>query len=232
MKYSTGLIFMVTLINVSICSSMRELDFMKSLYPYTGIPKPIFITLVNRRIYQLNSECKNETLSDATKAFCESTDKSLSLLVNWATSKGTKGNNQTVVSLRDEESLDLFEFYEQTVEILNKVYPHLNIASVDDYSTNSLASIDIYHFPKNKFQALIDAYIGDIILVCDYEESNGNSKRINMEIFDSLTSLSKEVQNLSGNYWIDQHIALRALDQCLKRFAILIKLFRRDFLKN
>ncbi|XP_015789791.1 uncharacterized protein LOC107366680 [Tetranychus urticae] len=234
MNYTIGLL--LTLIIVSKCSSLRELDFAQSLYflfayEDSRIPDPLFTAFVNRRVDQLNVICANETLSNATKVFCLSTNNSLSLLLDWLSSDNVysqKNNTFKYLGTRD-----LHKFYEQTVKILNKVYKFNSIpvnVAVDYFNTSSLESVNIYHFPL-----LLTAYINDIKLIREYEETIGKSKRVNVKIVEMLNSLSIEAKNLTNDVdWEDnkeREITRIAMDQCLQRFKVLMKIFRKNFLQ-
>uniref|UniRef100_T1JY61 Prolyl 4-hydroxylase alpha-subunit N-terminal domain-containing protein n=1 Tax=Tetranychus urticae TaxID=32264 RepID=T1JY61_TETUR len=178
MKTTIGLIFLLAAINVSLCSTLRELEFIKGLYPHEDIPKLLISSLVNRRIDQVRTLYKGESIGKDAKFFLNTTDQSLQLLLQ---SMDSNINDTQIV----------LENYSHIVDIIMDVFHIMQVPNLDYVSVNSGSS-----FAEEELQHLMDAYIGDIEMVRVCEESLGRSDRVDMNIVDRLKSLSNEIRNL------------------------------------
>uniref|UniRef100_T1JY56 Prolyl 4-hydroxylase alpha-subunit N-terminal domain-containing protein n=1 Tax=Tetranychus urticae TaxID=32264 RepID=T1JY56_TETUR len=178
MKTMIGLIFLLAAINVSLCSTLRESEFIKGLYSHENIPQLLISSLVNRRIDQVRTLYGGESIGKDAKIFLNTTDQSLQLLLQ---SMDSNINDTQIV----------LENYSHIVDIIKDVCHIMQVPNLDYVSVNSGSS-----FAEEELQHLMDAYIGDIEMVRVCEESLGRSDRVDMNIVDRLKSLSNEIRNL------------------------------------
>ncbi|XP_015794403.1 uncharacterized protein LOC107370968 [Tetranychus urticae] len=216
MKTTIGLIFLLAAINVSLCSTLRELEFIKGLYPHEDIPKLLISSLVNRRIDQVRTLYKGESIGKDAKFFLNTTDQSLQLLLQ---SMDSNINDTQIV----------LENYSHIVDIIMDVFHIMQVPNLDYVSVNSGSS-----FAEEELQHLMDAYIGDIEMVRVCEESLGRSDRVDMNIVDRLKSLSNEIRNLKF-YRDDKYnteyynTATKTIELFFWQFKFLLNQFTENF---
>ncbi|XP_015793870.1 uncharacterized protein LOC107370394 [Tetranychus urticae] len=212
MKNTIGLIFLFAVFNVSL--SLRELDFIGSLYP-EGIPKQLLNLLVTRRSNQVKAKSALESIPRDAKTFYIETEQSLQLLL--------KSMNDTKIS-------DATQYYSDVLELLYHAEKDLKFVNVDFMTVDSRSSL-----PKGELQAMIDAYADDIAMVLVYEAAFGRLDKVDMEIVDRLKSLSNNLKDLtiyhdSGLAIEELSIARKAMDQCLLQLRFLLHQFTETFL--
>uniref|UniRef100_T1KI98 Prolyl 4-hydroxylase alpha-subunit N-terminal domain-containing protein n=1 Tax=Tetranychus urticae TaxID=32264 RepID=T1KI98_TETUR len=159
MKATIGLIFLFAVINVSLSLTLRELEFIKGLYPHEDIPKLLITSLVNRRIDQVRTLYERESIGKDAKTFLNTTNQSLQLLLE------AMDSNNTQIG-------DVLENYSQIVGIMEDVSHNMEVPNFDYLHLNLRSSFD-----REELQNLLDAYIDDIEMVRMCEVSLGRSDR-------------------------------------------------------
>ncbi|XP_015794402.1 uncharacterized protein LOC107370966 [Tetranychus urticae] len=216
MKTMIGLIFLLAAINVSLCSTLRESEFIKGLYSHENIPQLLISSLVNRRIDQVRTLYGGESIGKDAKIFLNTTDQSLQLLLQ---SMDSNINDTQIV----------LENYSHIVDIIKDVCHIMQVPNLDYVSVNSGSS-----FAEEELQHLMDAYIGDIEMVRVCEESLGRSDRVDMNIVDRLKSLSNEIRNLKF-YRDDKYnteyynTAKKTIELFFWQFKFLLNQFTENF---
>ncbi|XP_015793980.1 uncharacterized protein LOC107370505 isoform X6 [Tetranychus urticae] len=216
MKNTIGLIFLFAVINVSYSASLRELDFLKSLYPREDIPKLVLTAMVNRRIDQVKTLYERKLILEDGKTFYNYTEQSLHLFAE-------------SIDSSDIPKSKLFELYSDIVQIINEVNKLMGIESADYLTVNSDTI-----FSKINLLAMIDAYIGDIEMVHKCEVYMGRADRLDMTIVERIKSLSNELQNYiypndHNRFYESINLSKKIVDQFLWQFEFLLIKFTTAF---
>ncbi|XP_025018320.1 uncharacterized protein LOC107370505 isoform X1 [Tetranychus urticae] len=216
MKTTVGLIFLFSVINVAYSASLRELDFIKSLYSHEEIPMMVINYMVNRRIDQVKTLSEKNLILDNGKTFYNYTERSLNLFLE---------------SIYSNDNSELFERYSRIVQILSEGNKLLRIHSTDYLTVNSDTS-----FSRDELLAMIDAYIDDIEMVQKCEVPLGRPNRVDMKIVERIKSLFNELQNYihhNDNIYIVESMDLsqKTMDQGLWQFEFLLNKFTTSFIQ-
>ncbi|XP_015793978.2 uncharacterized protein LOC107370503 [Tetranychus urticae] len=220
MKNTIRLILLFAVINVSysestMMPSLRELDFIKSLYPREDVPDMLLTSLVNRRIDQVKTLYEKFSSYKDSKDFYNNTEQSLQLLLE---------SNRT-------SNADFYKAYERIVDRIVDVNYIMGIDDNEHMTINTLFE-DTESYDLQAI--LLSAYIDDIEMVCKCEDSLGNSYRVDMKIVDRLKSLSSQFQNYRSHNTNGFTIKASRVSQstiylCLWQFRLLLKQFTATF---